>query len=174
MTHRAELVTAAAAIMALVGVAWLAPLMLDQFVLFGDQDQTAGAIASRGMMIWPSLLIVGAAALIGRAGHVREAAVVAAPILAVILAHAAPESAWQLLAYAVAAPISGGAVLAMLAPIRGQLAAPAVLAALLLVGLVAALTTFFLASLAIIGLVAWWLLSRARMAPARLPEPHRR
>ena len=173
MAHRAYAVLWVAAGLAICGVAWLAPLMLDQFVLFSDQEQTAVAVASRAVMIWPTILILVGASLVAFVGRGREAAVVAAPVAAVVLAHTSPERAWQLLAYGVTAPIALGAVLAAVAPIRNALGAPAVLAALLVAGFAAALSTLFLVALVIIGLIAWWLLSRASTGPSRIP-PHRR
>ncbi|HSK92991.1 MAG TPA: hypothetical protein VLA76_02905 [Candidatus Angelobacter sp.] len=163
--HRRS-IAAAGAIVGIGGVAWLAPLMLDQFVLFGDQEQTSVAQASRNLMVWPTLLIVAGAAALAAAGRGRSAAIAVSPLIAVGFAIAMPQMVWQLLAYGVTAPISIGGMLAAVVPMRGRLATPSVLIGLLLVGFAAALATAFLAALAVIGVVAWWLVSRAGIGRA--------
>lgn len=166
MTGDGRLLAAGGAVLGIIGVVWLAPLMLDQFVLFADREQSAIAAESRGLMIWPTLLVVGAGLAIAVSGRGWPATVAALPLIAVGLAHVSPQMLWQLLAYGVTAPLSIGAMLAAVAPIHGRLSAPPVLVVLLLAGLAAALTTAFLAALVIIGLVAWWLLSRTAAGPS--------
>jgi hypothetical protein len=165
MTGDGRLLAAGGTLLGVIGVVWLAPLMLDQFVLFADQEQTAIASQSRRLMIWPTLFVVGAALVIAVAGRGWPATIAALPLVAVGLAHVSPQMLWQLLAYGVTAPLSIGAMLAAVAPIRGRLSAPPMLFVLLLAGLAAALTTAFLAALVVIGLVAWWLLSRTVSGP---------
>ncbi len=118
---RADLLLAVAGLTAgIAGVGWLAPLMFDQLVLFGDQEQTAAAAASRSVMVGPLGLIVLGAVLNAISGRSRDswAAVVAlAPIISVGLAFAAPERAWQLFTYLATAPMSIGAHLAVVRPI---------------------------------------------------------
>ena len=101
----------------IAGLAWLAPLMFDQLVFFGDQEQTALAAASRTLMLpAAALLVVASAGIRVRGLSVHALLAILPAFVAVPLALLAPGPAYQLLAYAITAPLSLGALLSAAIP----------------------------------------------------------
>ena len=153
-------VTLGAAGIGVVAVLWLAPLMGDQLVFFGDQEQTRQAAASRQAMLpAAALLLVAGAGLLSR--HRRLHALLAAlpALVSVPLSLAAPAAAYGLLAYAIVAPISLGALLSAAAPPPRSVRVPVLLVgAVLLAGLTVLASPFTI--MVLVALIVWW----------RLPE----
>jgi hypothetical protein len=154
----AKLIAAALAIT--IGIIWLAPLMLDQLVLFGDRQQLERAAAARTLMPAPAVVLMAGAVAIGLRGAWLHAAVAATPLVAVGLALALPDSALAIVAYAITAPAALGAVLGVTLPARGRLATPAILLVIAVAGAAVLVIGSVLAVLAALALVAWWALSR--------------
>src|SRR5688500_18662345 len=106
-----------AAIIGIVGVVWLAPLMSDQLVFFGDREQTRQAAASRQAMLpAAALLLVAAAGLLSQRLRLHAPLAALPAIVAVPLQSVAPDDAYGLLAYVMTAPIALGALLSAAAP----------------------------------------------------------
>lgn len=168
MIHR-DPITLLAAVTALAGIAWLAPLMLDQLVFFADRDQTAAAEAARASMPWPAMLVAAGAIAIAARGQLLPGAVAALPLVAVLLAWTTPGAAYQLLAYGLAAPTAIGALLAAVTPLHGTPARPWVAVAIGALGAIAILASGFIGGVVALGALAWWGLSRqsGRRARAR-------
>ncbi|HET9416100.1 MAG TPA: hypothetical protein VFP30_01030 [Candidatus Limnocylindria bacterium] len=163
MTRAPLLLAVAGLAAATVGVGWLAPLMLDQLVLFGSREQTEVAAASRSLMLWPLGLLALGAILGGVSGRWRNtwvSAVALAPIVAVFLAFAAPDRAWQLLAFLITAPSSIGAHLAAVRPIfLRRSSVPAVLVVLSVAALMGVLVNGAILLFSPIAIGAWAALS---------------
>ena len=101
-----------AAIIGIVAVVWLAPLMSDQLVFFGDREQARQAEASRQAMLPAAALLLVAAAGLLASDVTLHALLAALPaIVAVPLQLVAPDDAYGLLAYVITAPIALGALL---------------------------------------------------------------
>ena len=113
MKPRPDPLTLAGLAMAAAGIVWLAPLILDQLVFFGDRVQAADAAAARAVMPWPSLLLGVGAGLIGVRGHGVHATLAGLPLLAVLLAWATPDAGYQMLAFALSAPVALVALVAV-------------------------------------------------------------
>jgi hypothetical protein len=153
---------AIASILGAVGLIWLAPLMFDQLVFFGDQDQTRQAAASREAMLPASALLLVAAAVLTVRQHPWHALVVALPALvAVPLALLAPGAAYQLLAYGITAPMSLGALLSATVPLPRGLPMAIQLAGFGMLALMGIASSPFIAIMALVAIVIWW----------RLPQP---
>ena len=159
---RFDLVTVLLALAGGIGVIWLAPLMVDQLVLFGDQEQTRIAAASRGVMLLPTaLVIIGAIGTGSRVTGMHGVLAALPAMVAVPLALLLPERLLQLLAYAVTAPISLGALLSAAAPPPKNVRLPVVLVGVvLLVALTVLASPFTL--MVLIGLIVWWRLPNWR------------
>ena len=155
-----DLVMLGAAIAGVVAVIWLGPLMGDQLVFFGDQEQTRQATASREAMIPAAvLLLVAAAGLLSRQRSLHALLAALPAIVAVPLSLVAPDAAYGLLAYAIVAPISLGALLSAAAPPPRSVPVPVLLVgAVLLVGLTILASP--LTIMVLVALIVWW----------RLPE----
>lgn len=152
----------AASALGVAGLLWLGPLMFDQLVFFGDQDQTLQAAASRQAMVpAAAMLLVAAAALVVRQ-RPWHALVVALPaIVAVPLALLEPSAAYQLLAYGITAPSSLGALLSAVFPLPRMLPMASQLISLGLIALMGITASPFIAILALVAVLVWW----------RLPQP---
>jgi hypothetical protein len=165
----ADLVTLGAAVTGIAAVLWLAPLMGDQLVFFGDQEQTRQAAASRQAMLpAAALLLVAAGGLLSRRRQLRALLAAVPAFVAVPLQLAAPDAAFGLLAYAIAAPISLGALLSAAAPPPRSVRVPAlVVGAVLLAGLTVLASPFTI--MVLVALIVWWRLPQedlASVAPA--------
>ena len=148
--------------MGAVGLVWLAPLMLDQLVFFGDQEQTRQAEASREAMLPAAGLVAAAAAGLVIRGRRWHALLVAVPVLvAVPLALAMPDAAYQLLAYGILAPAGLGALLSAAFPLPRSVPIAIQLVGLGLIAIVGVVGTPFTAIVAVIALAVWWRLPRA-------------
>jgi hypothetical protein len=151
-----DLVIAAASVIGVAGVIWLAPLMMDQLVFFADREQTRQAAVAREAMIpAAALLLVAAALLLSRRRHLHAMLAALPALVAVPLALAAPDVAYQLLAYAILAPIALGALLSAAAPPPRTVRVPMLLvAAVLLAGLTVLASP--ITAMVLIGLIVWW------------------
>jgi hypothetical protein len=163
---RIDFMAVSAAVLGGVALIWMAPLMVDQFVLFGDREQSRQAADSRQAMApAAAMLLAGALAVLAR-GHPWHALFAALPALvAVPLAWLVPEALYQLLAYAISAPAAMGALLASAFPLPHRLPARVVAASLVVLVLVAVVATPFIALLAGVAGLAWW-----RMPPNGPPR----
>ena len=152
-----------AAIIGIVGVVWLAPLMSDQLVFFGDQEQTRQAAASRQAMLpAAALLLVASAGLLARRRPLHAFLVALPTLVAVPLALLTPANAYQLLAFAVVGPISLGASLsAALPPPRSFRVPVVVLGAVLLLALTILASPFTI--MLLIALIVWWRLPQENL-----------
>jgi len=151
------------------GIVWLGPLMFDQLTFFGDQAQEADAAAARALMPWPAALVAAGAGVIASGGRPLHGAVAALPLVAVALAWATPDALYQLLAYAITAPIAVGAALAVPMPLRGTAPRPLVAMVIVVAAAGAILATPFLAGMAVVAFLTWWGLS-SRSRPAGRPR----
>jgi len=144
-----------------VGLIWLAPLMFDQLVFFGDQEQTRQAEASRGAMLPAAgLVIVAATGLVVR-GRQWHALLTALPVLvAVPFAFVMPGAAYQLLAYGILAPGALGAMLSAVFPLPRSVPMAIQLIGLGVIAIVGVAGTPFIAIVAVIALAVWWRLPR--------------
>jgi hypothetical protein len=160
-----------AAIIGIVGVVWLAPLMSDQLVFFGDREQTRQADASRQAMLpAAALLLVAAAGLLSQRLHLHALLAALPAIVAVPLQSVAPDDAYGLLAYVMTAPIALGALLSAAAPPPRSVPVPIwFVAAVLVVGLTVLASPFTL--LVLVGVIVWWRLPEEGLAVA---PAHRR
>ena len=153
---------AVGSILGAVGLIWLAPLMFDQLVFFGDQDQTRQAAASREAMFPAAALLFVAAGVLTVRQHPWHALVVALPALvAVPLALLAPGAAYQLLAYGITAPMSLGALLSATVPLPRGLPMAIQLAGLGMLAVMGIVSSPFIAIMALVAIIIWW----------RLPQP---
>jgi hypothetical protein len=163
---RIDLVAVAAAVLGGAALVWMAPLMVDQFVLFADREQSRQAAESRQAMApAAAMLLVAAVAVLarGRPWHALFAALPA--LVAVPLAWLLPDALYQLLAYAISAPISLGALLAIVAPLPDRLPMPVLgVSLVVLAGLVVVASPFMGLLAGLAGLV-WW-----RMPPNGPPS----
>ena len=153
-----------------IGVIWLAPLMFDQLVFFADQEQTRVAAASRQAMLPPTGLVVLGAIGLGIRVTPAHGLLAALPaVTAVPLALLLPDAAYQLLAYAITAPISLGALLSAAAPPPRN-----VRVSVVLVGVVFLVALTVLASpitlMVLIALVVWWRLPARGTAERHVEE----
>lgn len=171
MTVRHDLRAWAGLGLALVGVLWLAPLMMDQVTFFGDRDQEADAEAARSLMPTPALLLAAGATLLGVLRGPVLGAAVALPLGAVALAWLAPEALYQLLAYGFTAPIAVGAGLAACIPLNDAGRRPLVIVAIAVIATGFIVATPFLALLASLGLATWWRLSGSSRRPGTASAP---
>ena len=157
-------VTLGAAILGIVAVVWLAPLMNDQLVFFGDQEQNRQAAASRQAMLpAAALLLVAAGGLLiqRRPLHALLAALPA--LVAVPLALVTPDNLYQLLAYAIVGPISLGALLSAAIPPPPSFRVPVVvIVAVLLVALTVLASPFTI--MVLVALIVWWRLPEENLA----------
>jgi hypothetical protein len=153
-------VTLGAAVTGIVAVLWLAPLMGDQLVFFADQEQTRQAAASRQAMLpAAAVLLVAAAVLLSRRRPLRALLAALPAATAVPLTLATPGAAYGLLAYAIIAPISLGALLSAVAPPPRSVRVPVlVVVAVLVIGLTVLASPFTV--MVLVALIVWW----------RLPE----
>ena len=161
MTVRHDAVTWVGVGLALVGIVWLAPLMVDQLTFFGDRDQIADAEAASAIMPLPGLLIAAGATLLAARVAILIGGLVALPILAVVLAWMAPDALYQLLAYALTGPISVGALLAACLSLDRAATPPLAIAAIAVMVGGAIVATPFLGLIAGVTLATWWGLSNA-------------
>jgi hypothetical protein len=128
LSHIAVAVSAVATVAAL---GWLGVLVLDQLVLFSDQEQTRVAAASRGLMPIPGVVIAASGAVIGYKRSATLGWLVILPAITVIpLSTLFPTIGLQILAYIATAPVALGACLAATMPLtpRGLLAATGAIA----------------------------------------------
>ena len=147
--------------LALAGIVWLAPLMLDQLVFFGDREQLSEAESARALMAVPAVLIAGCAVLLGRRVGPLVGGAVALPLVAVALAWIIPEALYQLLVYGITAPIAFGAVLAGCLPLDDAARRPLGVAAIAVIVIGSIAATPFIALLGGVTLATWWSLSGA-------------
>jgi len=148
------------------GVIWLAPLMFDQLVFFGDQEQNRqAAVARETMLPAAAIILAGSAVRIvrQRPWHALFAALPA--LIAVPLALLAPGAAYQLLAYGISAPFALGALLSAAIPLPRSLPTPILTIGALILLAFAVITTPFLGLLVLVAAVAWWKLSPPSGAP---------
>ena len=162
--RRFDPVLVGAAALGVAGVLWLGPLVFDQLVFFGDQDQTVRAQDSRRAMVpAAAMLLVAVAALVVRE-RPWHALVVALPaIVAVPIALLVPSAGYQLLAYGITAPMSLGALLAAALPLRRGLPLAIQLVGLGLLALMGIVASPVVAIIALVAVLVWW----------RLPHPNR-
>ena len=167
----ADPVTLGAAVIGIASVIWLAPLMGDQLVFFGDQEQTRQAADSRQAMLPAAALLLLAGAGLRSRHRPLHALLAALPALvAVPLSLAAPDAAYGLLAYLIAAPISLGALLSAAAPPPRSVPVPILLVvAVLVVGLTVLASPFTI--MVLVAAIVWWRLPEEGLAVARA---HRR
>ena len=162
--RKLDVVLGVAFALGIVGLVWLAPLMLDQLVFFSDQEQTRQAAAARRAMLPAALLLVAATAgLVVRQLRWHAVLVALPALVAVPLAFAAPGAAYQLLAYAITAPMSLGALLSAVFPVPRAVPALIQLAGLGMLAVMGVVATPFIAVVALVAILVWW----------RLPEPQR-
>ncbi len=161
---RADPIVIVASVLGLVGVIWLAPLMFDQLVFFGDQEQNRQAAVARGLMLPAAAIILAVSAVLVIRRRPWHALLAALPALVAIpLALLAPGAAFQLLAYGIGAPFSLGALLSAAIPLPRSLPTPILTIGVLILLGFAVLTSPFLGLLVLIAAVIWW----------RLPGPSR-
>lgn len=162
-----DLVTLGAAVTGIATVLWLAPLMGDQLVFFGDRDQTRQAEASRQAMVpAAALLLVAAAGLLSRRRHLHALLASLPALVAVPLSLAAPDEVYGLLAYVITAPISLGALLSAAVPPPRSVPVPILfVAAVLVVGLTLLASPFTL--MVLVAAIVWWRLPEEDLAVAR-------
>lgn len=107
------------ALAAVVGIAWLAPLVMEQLVFFGDRDQLAAAeVARESMPLALVPVVAGALAIAVRRGGSLPWLVAAPPAVVVLLAWATPGTAFSILGYLAGAPFALGAAIAGAVPRR--------------------------------------------------------
>ena len=146
-----------AALLGGAALVWIAPLMLDQFVLFADRDQSARAAASRPLMGVPGAMLVAAALLLLAASRPWHALFAASPaIVAISLAWLMPDALFQLLAYAITAPLSIGALLAAAAPLPDRVTKPVLAGGTVVLVALTFLGAPFLALMGFLALFVWW------------------
>ena len=164
-------VTVGASVIGIVAVVWLAPLMSDQLVFFGDREQTRQAEASRQAMLpAAALLLVAAAGLLARRHHLHALLAGLPALVAVPLQWAAPDDAYGLLAYVITGPIALGALLSAAAPPPMSVPVPIwVVAAVLVLGLTVLASPFTL--MVLVAVIVWWRLPEEGLAVA---AAHRR
>ena len=155
-----------AAIIGIVGVVWLAPLMSDQLVFFGDREQTRQADASRQAMLpAAALLLVAAAGLLSQRLRLHAPLAALPAIVAVPLQSVAPDDAYGLLAYVIAAPVTLGALLSVAAPPPRSVPVPILLVvAVLVVGLTVLASPFTI--MVLVAAIVWWRLPQEELAVA--------
>jgi len=170
MTHvrgrRLDPVVAAASVLGLGGIIWLAPLMFDQLVFFGDQEQTRQAAAAREAMLPAAALLLVASAILvvrKRPWHALFGALPA--LVAVPLALLEPGAAYQLLAYGIVAPFALGALLSAAVPLPRWLPTPILTIGTLILLTFTVLTTPVLGLFVLIVAVGWWRLPQPSAAP---------
>jgi hypothetical protein len=152
-----------AAAIGIVAVVWLAPLMSDQLVLFGDQEQTRQAAASRQAMLPAAALLLLAAGLLTQRLRLHALLTALPALVAVPVALLAPENLYQLLAYAVLGPISLGALLSAAIPPPRSVRVPViVLVAVLLLALTILASP--LTIMVLVALIVWWRLPQEDLA----------
>ena len=151
------------AIIGIVGVVWLAPLMSDQLVFFGDQEQTRQAAASQQAMVpAAALLLVAAAGSLARRRPLHALLVALPALVAVPPVLLTPANAYQLLAFAVVGPISLGASLSAASPPPRSFRVPVVvLGAVLLLALTILASPFTI--MVLIALIVWWRLPQENL-----------
>ena len=164
-------VTLGAAVIGIAAVLWLGPLMANQLVFFGDQDQTRQAAASRQAMLpVAALLIVAAAGLLARRRPLHAFLAAVPALVAVPLSLAAPDEVYGLVGYVIAGPISLGALLSAASPPPRSVPVPILLvAAALVIGLTVLGSPLGL--IVLVGVIVWWRLPIEGPAVARV---HRR
>ena len=129
------------------------------------------AAASRQAMLpAAALLLVAAAGLLARRRPLHALLAALPALVAVPLSLAAPDEAYGLVAYVIAAPISLGALLSAAAPPPRSVPVPILfVAAALVVGLTVLASPFTL--LVLVAVIVWWRLPKEGLAVARA---HRR
>jgi len=150
-------VATVASVLGFAGVIWLAPLMVDQLVFFGDQEQNRQAAVARELMVPAAAMILAGSAILAvrrRPWHALFAALPA--LVAVPLALLAPGAAYQLLAYGISAPFSFGALLSAAIPLPRALPMPILTIGALILLAFAVLTSPFLGLLVLLAAVIWW------------------
>lgn len=159
----ADPLTLGVAVIGIVAVVWLAPLMSDQLVFFGDREQTRQAEASRQAMLpAAALLLVAATGLLARRRPLHAFLVALPALVAVPLGLLTPANAYQLLAFAVVGPISLGASLsAAIPPPRSFRVPVVVLGAVLLLALTILASPFTI--MVLIALIVWWRLPQENL-----------
>ncbi|MGH2385503.1 MAG: hypothetical protein ACRDGB_10720 [Candidatus Limnocylindria bacterium] len=161
-----DLVAAVASVLGFAGVSWLAPLMFDQVVFFGDQEQNRQAAAAREAMLPAAALLLVASGILVVRWRPWHALFTALPALvAVPLALLVPGAAYQLLAYGISAPFALGALVSAAVPLPRQLPTPILTIGVLILLAFAVVTTPFIGLLVIIAAVAWWRLPHPRARP---------
>ena len=159
-----------ASVLGLAGVFWLAPLMFDQLVFFGDQEQSRQAAHARGAMLPAAALILAASAVFVVRHQPWHAAFTVLPALvAVPLAFLAPGAAYQLLAYGISTPFAIGALLSAAVPVPRSVPTPILTIGAVLLLAFAVLTTPFLGLLVLVAAGVWWRLGAHR----RVHQPRR-
>ena len=163
--------TLGAAVIGIIAIVWLAPLMGDQLVFFGDREQTRQAETSRQAMLpAAALLLVAAIGMLIRRRNLHALLAALPALVAVPLSLAAPDDAYGLLAYVITAPISLGALLSAAAPPPRSVPIPILfMAAALVVGLTVLASPFTL--MVLVAAIVWWRLPEEGPAVARA---HRR
>lgn len=152
-----------AAAIGIVAVVWLAPLMSDQLVLFGDDDQTRQAAASREAMLPAAALLLLAAGLLTQRLPLHALLAALPALVAVPLALLTPDGLYQLLAYAAVGPIALGALLSAAIPPPRSVRVPViVLVAVLLLALTVLASPFTI--MVLLTLVVWWRLPEEDLA----------
>jgi hypothetical protein len=137
----------------------LGPLIFDQLVFFGDQEQTARAVRARALMPIPAAMLLVGATIVGRRRGLVIGIAVASPLASVGLALAMPEAAYQLLAYGLTLPIAVGATAAGVLPLPERLPVILIGAGVAVLGVLALVGTAFIALLVGLAAAAWWRLS---------------
>lgn len=163
---RTEPFVAAAAFVGMAGLIWMGPLMVDQFVLFADQEQTRRAAESRALMLPAAALTLLAAAILLAHGRAWHAALVAASVIAPAVAWLAPDTLYQLVAFVLLAPLAAGALLSTILPLPHDVS---LLVRLVAVGTVLAfgmVASPFVAMMTLLGAAAWWRFSIVGAEPA--------
>lgn len=160
--HRLDALAMMAAVIGIAAIVYLGPLMLDQLVLFSDQEQTRDAAVARDAMALPAgALLIASVAVLLRTTWLHGVLAALPAIVAVPLAWLAPDALFQLLAYGLTAPIAVGALLSAGAPLPRrlpqlvQLGAGAGLLALAVLG------TPFVAVMTLVAGLLWWRLPRS-------------
>lgn len=157
---------AVATFIGMAGLIWMGPLMVDQFVLFADQEQTRRAAESRVLMLPAAALTLSAAAILLAQGRAWHAALVSSATIAPAVAWLAPDTLYQLVAFLLLAPVATGTLLSTILPLPHDvplLVRLIVVGTLLAFGMVA---SPFMAMMAVLGAAAWWRLSIIGAEPA--------